>query len=209
MVVDPLFYEIPDADTVALVCQEDEDALANATADINDAFNTESLMVNRGWSREMQILMGSARAYGSADSYLNGIFGSERWSSYTASADITVYGMTSIYTGVAALCAKTDSVSGGYEFGVVVENGAQKGYVRLYDRTNGKILYADGSIKLDLGKAYNLKLVVTANTLTGYLDGRWLFSVNVEETVGGVGVRAQNANAAFDNIKVTDIEMTQ
>ena len=103
------------------------------------------------------------------------------------------------------MCVKTASTSGGYEFGVAFNAGSQTGYVRLYDRTNGVMLFDGKGTKVTYGQACDLKLVVTGNTITGYLNGAWIFSVNVEDTVGGVGIRAQNVNASYDNLKVTDI----
>ena len=82
--------------------------------------------------------------------------------------------------------------------------GADKGHLRLYDRGNGKMLYT-GEKELKAGVEYTLTLVVKGNQISGYLNGSWRFTVYVDDTVGGVGVRAQSVNAIFDDVKVTDI----
>ena len=174
------------------------------TNPINDTFDTESLMVDRGWGKEFKILDGKARAYGHTDSYLTGVAGAESWQSYTASAKITVLNTTSTSTGVASLCVKTSSTAAGYEFGMTFNAGATTGNLRLYDRANGKMLYT-GEKELKTGVEYTLMLVVTGNRISGYLNGAWRFTVYVDDTAGGVGIRAQGVNVIYDDVKVTDI----
>jgi hypothetical protein len=174
------------------------------TKPIDDTFDTESLMIDRGWGKEFKILDGKARAYGYAETYLSGIAGVNSWKSYTASGKFTVMNTTTTSTGVASLCARAESSAEGYEFGMTFGAGSEKGHLRLYDRANGKMLY-EGETELKTGVEYTLTLVVKGNQISGYLNGSWRFTVYVNDTVGGVGVRAQGVNVTYDDVKVTDI----
>lgn len=175
------------------------------TKPIADNFDVESLMQDRGWSNEKKILDGSARLFGSTDSYLVGVAGSDTWVSYTASAKITFLGNTSTGTGAAALCAKTASTAGGYEFGIEMSAGSKVGRIRLYDRSTSTMLYVDATSTIEIGKTYELTMVVFGNRITCYVNGAWRCSVTVNEAVGGIGIRTLVANASFDDIQVTNI----
>ena len=83
--------------------------------------------------------------------------------------------------------------------------GSKLGRIRLYDRSTSTMLYLDETSTIELGKTYELTMVVTGNRITCYVDGAWRCSVTVSESVGGIGIRTIVASASFDDVKVSNI----
>jgi len=81
-----------------------------------------------------------------------------------------------------------------------------KGILNIFERAGGNWpIVADGQIKLDMNKWYQLSVTVEGKTLTAYIDGKKISEYSkVAYPKGGFGLREWQSKSLLDDVEVYD-----
>lgn len=170
---------------------------------IEDNFNAESALSDRGWSTdEVSVLNGKVSVIGAA--YTSEIQDASNWTDYEVSADVIIDKTGGLAEGVtvgnASICIRSHGTTTGYEYGIISrESGVPA--LRLYDRKNATTI-ASVSKPLSDG-THTLRITCLGNLIRCYCDGELVINVNNDVAKDGyAGIRASGFTTYYDNFKV-------
>ncbi len=181
-----------------------------------DDFTASGLMTDRGWE-DIKVIKDGAAVISSSALYLTGEDEYLDWTDYTVEAVFTLLEgpiPEGVKSSALALVGRTpgDGMSG-YELGFVIyPNG--DGYLRLYDRLNGKEVAKSEEITPEAQKTYTFRMTFSGRRIICSVDGRRYVDYTAGEdeqhgagdgknAKGTVGIRPVNGyGAALKSIAV-------
>ena len=176
--------------------------------------STNTMMIERGWDTEYEIIDGKLVLSGSATAttFVTGIENVADWGNYTAEADICISDdpneTTTIGAPATGLCVRVnpnDPENTGYVFFLTIDKATDVGYARLQVRNSKTNLEENKNIVIERGKTYHLAVTVNGNRINCYIDDTLVISAvddkNVNPT-GTIGVRKSGYITYVDNVKV-------
>ena len=131
--------------------------------------------------------------------------GFENLTDYTMRAKFNIVGETANYA-VTGILVRVKSVTEYMLIEPANKRQAVKGILNIFERSGGNWpIVADGQIKLDLNKWYELSVTVEGKTLTAYIDGKKISEyAKVGYPKGGFGLREWQSKSLIDNVEVYD-----
>lgn len=176
-----------------------------------DSFDDESLMTERGWSKNIQIVNGQVYMDYTdiSDVQLTGISSATSWKKYIVECDLTLNRDTFQTSGCVAICFMNNNNKEGYEFGITSSTGPDAAYFRLYDRTAKEFLATSEAGTAIAGQQYHLMAAVSEEKIECYVDGKLIFSVANPKSnpCGTIGLRMHKAVGLVDNVRVRENDL--
>ena len=176
----------------------------------SDNFDEESLMKERGWNKNIEIVDGAMRIDSDVISNLQvtGIKSAVNWKNYVVEGDVTLDEETYKANGCVAITFRGNTNKEGYEFGVYSGTEPDAGYFRLYDRKTGTLLATTEIGTAVAGQTYHLLAAVSDGNIFCYADGKQIFTVQNNQTnaEGTIGIRVAKAVGMIDNLVVRELD---